>query len=118
MFVHNIRGHIMKKTFLIIPFIADIGCPVYFSGSQAAENNPDIFAAAIQADSRLDIVQACVWTRLFLIRAIKKCLTATGGKALLFLGINDKTILQRKEATVEDLPKKSWRKGDPTSFNK
>ncbi|WP_089904304.1 glucosidase family protein [Chitinophaga arvensicola] len=43
-----------------------------------------------------------------LIQAIKKYVTATGDQAFLFLVINDKTILQRIEASMEYLLKERW----------
>lgn len=196
MFVHNIRGHIMKKTFSIIPFIAGITVPVFLSGNVAAQNNTRTLAATVLADSRLDTVQARalrlltgfsagtsygeVWIRDFntfingslqvlphdqvkemlllffrmqgadgnipdgviprekanvgyqyrysdlapqwaahkntvetdqessLIQAVRKYIAVTGDEAFLFLAINDKTILQRMEASMAYLLKERW----------
>lgn len=196
MFVHNIRGHIMKKVFSIIPFIAGITAPVFLSGNATAQDNTRTLAAAVLADIRLDTVQARalrlltgfsagtsygeVWIRDFntfingslqvlphdqvkemlllffrmqgtdgnipdgviprekatvgyqyrysdlapqwaahkntvetdqessLIQAVRKYVAVTGDKAFLFLAINDKTILQRMEASMAYLLKERW----------
>ncbi|SKD10296.1 hypothetical protein SAMN05660461_6203 [Chitinophaga ginsengisegetis] len=196
MFVHNIQGHIMKKTLSIIPIIAGITAPVFLSGNVTAQNNTRTLATAVLADSRLDTVQARalrlltgfsagtsygeVWIRDFntfingslqvlphdqvkemlllffrmqgadgnipdgviprekanvgyqyrysdlapqwaahkntvetdqessLIQAVRKYIAVTGDEAFLFLAINDKTILQRMEASMAYLLKERW----------
>lgn len=196
MFVHNIRGHIMKKYFSIIPFIAGITAPVFLPGNLAAQPGSRPLAAAVMADSRLDTVQARalrlltgfsagtsygeVWIRDFntfingslqvlppeqvkemlllffrmqgedgnipdgvipkekanvgyqyrysdlapqwaahkntvetdqessLIQAVRKYVAVTGDRDFLFLAINDKTILQRMEASMAYLLKERW----------
>jgi len=124
----------MKNIFSIIPFMAGICFPVFLSGNLAAQNNPKTLAAAILADSRLDTIKARtlrlltgftagtsygeVWIRdfntfingslLVLPPAQVKDVTATGDRNFLFSVINDKTILQRMEASMEYLLKERW----------
>lgn len=56
MFVHDIRGHIMKK---LIPIIAGITLPVFFAESMHAQSkSPGVLASSILKDSQLDTIQA------------------------------------------------------------
>lgn len=55
MFVHNIRGHIMKN---LIPIIAGITLSAFFTESTHAQNTPtSVLAASILKDNQLDTVQ-------------------------------------------------------------
>ncbi len=105
----------MKNVFSIIPFMAGICFPVFLSGNLAAQNNPKTLAAAIMADSRLDTVQARALRLLTGFAAgtsygeVKKYMTTTGDRDFLFSAINDKTILQRMEASMAYLLKERER---------
>lgn len=55
MFVHNIRGHIMKN---LIPLFAGITLSAFFTESTHAQNTPtSVLATSILKDSQLDTVQ-------------------------------------------------------------
>lgn len=80
----------MKNAFLVIPFMAAGICfPVFLSGNLAAQNNPKTLAFAIMANSRPDLIHD-----------------------FLFSVINDKTILQRMEASGEYHLDLVWRTHD------
>lgn len=89
MFVHNIRGHIMKN---LIPIIAGITLPVFFTENTHAQNNQQtVLEASILRNSQPDTVQSQAF----------QYLPVTGNKGLFFFALSDKTILQGMDGTLE-----------------
>jgi hypothetical protein len=114
----------------LIPILAGVTLPVFFTESTQVQNNPSsVLATSILNDSRLDTIPCRALQLLTglsagtsygeiggrdfketdqessLKQAIKKYVIVIGDKDVFFLSLSDKTILQRMEGALEYLPK-------------